>query len=757
MKTSPTDSASASRLARWAPLWIVAAGAAAYANSLGAPFVFDGLADIADNPSIRQLWPPQQALLNEQGMLPARPVPYYTFALNYAAGGLDVRGYHLANIAIHLAAGLLLWGIVRRTLRLPALAGRFGPAADAIALAVAVIWTVHPLQTGAVTYVYQRIESLMGLFFLAMLYTLLRAHASQRSRWWLAASVACCGLGMASKEVMAAAPLVILWYDRAFLASSWRELFRKRAGYYAAILACYLILALILVEQRGRYAEFSSSQGVLSYALTQPGVILHYLRLCFWPAGQCLDYGWPPARTLGDVLSGAVAVGGLAAATARLAFRGRRAAFLGAWFFLILAPTSSILPVKDRAFEHRMYLPLAAVVAAVVLAGHAAAQRLGGRSSPGSPLPPGWIWRWLQAIPVLLAIGLLGLATTARNRVYRSSSSVWVDVVEQAPLNSRGWSNLGYVVLETEGDIGRAETLLRKALDLDPGSKDAHSNLGIALARQGKLDEAIRHYEIALAIDPQYRQAHQNLGAALIQQGRLAEAAAHFQQAVAIRPDYAEARCGLGLALNGQGRSDEALQHFEAVLSERPDFPDAHCGLAVILAQDGRLDEAIGHWQAALRTNPALDDARFNLAMAEYLRGNRPEALDQWRAVVRRNPQHLLAVSHLARALATCPDAPLRNGAEALEWARRAVQMTGVQSPELLDTLAAALAESGQFDAAARTAGQARQLALERHDAGLAADIATRRGLYQRRRAFHDVAPAHSAEPDERPRPIPAK
>jgi hypothetical protein len=221
--------------------------AAAYATSLAGVFVYDDLVSILENGSLRRLawevwWPP--AGITTSG----RPLANFTFALNYLWGGEDPTGYHVVNWAIHGAAGVALFGLVRRTLLLPVQQGRYQESATGLALSVALLWTVHPLQTEAVTYIVQRVESLMGCCYLVTLYCFLRAaEASSAWRWRVAAIVACVA-GMATKEVMVSAPVIALLYDRIFLAGSWREVWRARRGLHAGLFSSWFLLLGLLAS-----------------------------------------------------------------------------------------------------------------------------------------------------------------------------------------------------------------------------------------------------------------------------------------------------------------------------------------------------------------------------------------------------------------------------------------------------------------------------------------------------------------------------
>ena len=420
---------------------LVMAVIAAYGNSVHGPFIFDDTPSIVENPSIRHLWSGQ--VLTTPTIERVRPVLYLSLAINYALGGLNVEGYHVVNLAIHILAALTLLGLVRRTLLLPALAGRFGPASTGLALAVALVWAIHPLQTESVTYIVQRAESLVGLFYLLTFYCFVRGAASAlgfdlahpalsmvegRGWMWYASAVAACALGMASKEVMVSAPLVALLYDRLFISGSFKESLRRRWRWHLALAATWAILGLVSLLSLGRAqaAGFGLGMTTWAYARTQFGCIIHYLRLAFWPSPLVLDYGTGTARQAADIVPYAIGVGLLLAATAVALARRPKWGFLGVWFFAILAPTSSIVPLLGQTeAEHRMYLPLAAVVVLVILAGYAALQRLGHRSAKAGTA--------IAAAMIVAVAAALGWGTCQRNEVYQSPLEIWNNTGREWP------------------------------------------------------------------------------------------------------------------------------------------------------------------------------------------------------------------------------------------------------------------------------------------------------------------------------------
>jgi tetratricopeptide (TPR) repeat protein len=625
-----------------AALCIVAVGLTIYANSFSAPLVFDAKDYILIHVAKRPLWPPWSAMGDTN-----RPVAVLSFVANYRLHGPEVWGYHAVNLAIHLAAAWVLFDLVRRTLSLPPTSPRYGKAAWPLALTVALLWMVHPLQTQSVTYIYQRFESLMGLFFLLSIYCLLRGATSGRPGWWYGASIASCLLAMGSKEVAATLPLVLVWYDRVFLAPSWRDLLKRRWGLYAALGGTLVFAAALVLSSmqlyRGGGVLFVDQTSPWQYALTQPGVLLHYLRLSIWPQGQCLDYGWPVTRSAAEAVLPAILLLGLLAATAWCVVRRPAWGFIFGCFFLILAPTSSFFPIRDPAFEHRMYLPLAAVVIAIVLGSYEIARH---------PALKRWITpsrrKAAYAVAVLAAVIALGTATVLRNRVYRSEVALWRDVVQKAPRNPRGHNSLG-AALDQLGQVDAAVRCFRQALRLRPDYPRAHYNLATALT-QSDPEAAIHHYRRALEDHPHNAKAHSNLGAVLAQTVDVNGAIDHLQTALEINPESAEAHNNLGRVL-AASKPEQAADHLRAALRINPDYPDAHNNLAVVLERLGRMEESAEHYRRAIELNPEFAGAHFNLG--RVLAGSRPEvAAGHYAAALRIQPQFAEAHNGLGTILA---------------------------------------------------------------------------------------------------------
>jgi protein O-mannosyl-transferase len=641
---------------------------AAYANSLHGPFVFDDLTSIPENPTIRHLAavgqvlsPPSVAGTSVAG----RPLVNLSFAVNYAFGGLDVVGYHALNIVIHLLAGLTLFGIVRRTLVRflapgsdPASAPRGPIAAGAaldrkaeqvpllLAVTVALLWSLHPLQTESVAFVVQRTESLMGLFYLLTLYCFIR-HAEEKPTGaivWAGLSILACLLGMATKEVMVTAPLLVWLYDRTFVSGSFREAWCRHRRYYAGLAATWLLLGYLVVNaggRRGTAAGFGLGIDAWTYALTQCQAVLLYLKLAVWPHPLVVDYGTGVVHGLGEVTPHAIALLFLLAGTAIALWRRPVLGFLGAWFFVILAPSSSVIPlVTQTVAEHRIYLSLAAVITCAV----AGAYLLAGRTA--------------IYVSLVLAAGA-GWFTALRNGDYRSGIALWSDTVAKAPTNPRAHNNLGYV-LDLGGRTAEAIAQYQQALRLQPDYVDARNNLGAALmTTPGRMDDAIAQYREALRLKPDYPGVHYNLGNALLKiPGQMDEAVAHLQEALRRDPDFADAHRSLGDAwAKMPGQLEKAVAEFKEALRLRPDYVDARINLGSALARmPGRISEAMTEFEAAARQNLAQPGVHLNLGHALLtVPGRVNDAIAQLQEALRLKPDYPEAHLELGNAWAAVP------------------------------------------------------------------------------------------------------
>lgn len=647
---------------RLAAAVIVAAGWAAYCGSLEGPFVFDDPSSISANPTIRRLWPLDEVLATPRAnvTVQGRPILNLSFALDHACGGTNVWGYHLVNLCIHLAAGLTLFGVIRRTCRramgsedretgTTTTGGAAGELrCTVLGFAAALLWTLHPLQTESVTYVVQRAESLMGLLYLLTFYAFIRsaeAVATWPRHGWAAASVLACWLGMATKEVMVSAPVLLLLYDRTFITGGFREAWRRRRWHYAALGAGWLILLLCLARgggNRGGAIGLGSGIGWWIYGLTQFEAIGRYLLLSLWPHPLVFEYGAFTVQGAGEVVPWAIPVTALVAGTLWAVWRWPAAGFLGMWFFSLLAPTSLVPGTSQMIVEHRMYLPLAAVVTGLLVAVQAAI----GRSSPALARRSNGL---MLALASALGVAAGGL-TFARNEVYRSEPGLWTDTVAKRPANPIAHAMLAEARL-AEGRLEEARTHYATAVRLDPGFPVARERLGELLIQAGRPAEAETHLREALRLKPDFADAHGTLGNLCAATGRMAEAIGHLGQAVALKPEYAEAHFALANLLADSERHGEAAGYYRTAAALQPDNPAIRYNLANSLAALGRGEEAVEGYRAALRLRPDHAAAEFNLANTLAGLRRMEEAVEHYAAALRLKPDFAAAELNLGSAL----------------------------------------------------------------------------------------------------------
>jgi protein O-mannosyl-transferase len=607
---------SSPRTSHYAPVILTAcllvlSGLLAYQNTFSSPFLFDDLLAITGNRSIEHLRSLPDVFVPQPGTgSPAegRPIFNLTLAINYAVGRHSVHSYHSVNLAIHLLAGLVVFGIIGRTLRLPRLQGRFGPHASSIAALVAALWILHPLQTESVTYIAQRAESLMGLFYLLTLYGFIRAQGSIRSTQWLTLSASSCFLGMATKEVMVTAPVVLFIYDRVFISGSYKSAWQRHRHFYSAVAISWLLLGGLVWGSGNRGGTIGPSAGVTwwQYALCQSRAVVHYIALSVWPHPLIFDYG-ADFVTLRQVAGYLFVDGVVLVSIITGLVRGSTVAFLGAWLLIILSPTSSVIGgTRQMLAEHRMYLPILAVAVFLVTLLFLV---LGRRIFP---------WAACAAVALLFA-------TYARNNSYRSEVSIWNDTTAKRPRH--------------------------------PGAHDA---LGLAILRTGDPQHAIPHFERALQLDPARVEAHVNMASAYLALNRPAEALQHSSTAVRLAPESPEAHNDQALALVALGQDSPAIGEFEAALRINPNLASAHYNLGHLWLRHGQPAGAIQYFQRALAVEPNYVEPRIGLGIAYAKLERFPEAIVQLKIALSLSPNSTLVQQNLANVLRAAASSPLR-------------------------------------------------------------------------------------------------
>jgi Flp pilus assembly protein TadD len=517
-------------------------GILAYGNSLHGAFVFDDIQQIQDNPAIRQLG---RYLAGEAGYLapPNRFVAYLSFALNHRLGGPAPEGFHLVNLSVHLLNGLLVFCLVLLSFRTPrlresSLAGR----APAVAFAAGALFVTHPIQTQAVSYVVQRITSLAALFYLAAIALYLSSRLTSSGRWLrrtlYGLALVAALLAMRTKEIAFTLPLALLLLEWALFGRPPPRQWLGLAPFGAVALVIPLSLLRLgqpvgqVIADASAVTRVQATGSRLDYLRTEAAVLATYLRLLVWPSGQNIDHDYPiyvsflAPRVLRGLLVHASLLALAAWAWLRSSPRAARPVD-PAWrlvsvgillFFLAHLVESSLIPIVDVIFEHRVYLPSVGFFVAVATAGTLLARRL----TPARFAP------WVIGAAAATALLLAG-ATLARNRVWASDLALWTDAASKSPGKARPWFNLGTALAELGRDAEAVEPM-RRAVQLDPGWAKARTQLGGLLILVGRPAEAEPELREALRLQPGETATMFNLAEALWRTGRRREAADLYQQ-----------------------------------------------------------------------------------------------------------------------------------------------------------------------------------------------------------------------------------
>ena len=660
---------------------------AVYYGACRTPFIFDDEETIEKNSSIRSIWPlintnERPGPLTPPPELPTsgRPLVNLTFAMNYDVGELNPVGYHVVNMVFHCLTALLVWAVVRRTLHLPYFAGRFEASAGWLAMAVALLWALHPLQTEAVVYVTQRTELMMAFFYLATFYCSLRYWSQlsltagegrsggasvedtvyrSRTTWLI---LAACSAGMASKEVMVSAPLMVLLFERAFIAGSFKEALRRSWPLYVGLAATWLLLLLInLGAPRGESAGFSLGVSAFHWWLTQARVLLMYLKLTIWPSPLLLHYDFPYFTTLAEAWIYLVPVLLLAVVVCVLLWRNSPLGFLGTLMFAILSPTLIVPIVTEMAAERRMYLPLLALMILFVVGGYALAQRVQKRwGGIGFARPA------VAALALVLALAF-GVFSVKRLAAYNDEMGLWREVLQNQPNNYMAHNNLGRLLTRL-GQLPEAIDELELLVAEKPDYYSGFNNLGVALYRAGRYPEAIEALNRALQLNPDYADALQNIGNSLRQMGQLSEAREKLEHALRLRPGDAEAQNNMGVLLDSINQVPRAIERFRLAIQLNPKYAPAHINLGKTLAESGDNQEAIRELGLAIELEPNRADLHNDLGIILGKNGQHEAAIEHFQIAVKLDPKFAKAYSNLALTLAL-----INRPAEAIATSQRGI------------------------------------------------------------------------------------
>jgi len=584
---------------------LVFAGVLLFASSFNDPFHFDDVLITNDtNVANPALW------FHFFNPLHLRQLTFFTFYLNHLAGGTDPSGYHIVNVLLQVANAVLLFLLLKRYVE------RW------IAIAAAFIFLVHPIQTSAVLYVYER-STLLACFFSLLG---LIAIAERRVGW----AVVPFALAFEGKESAIAVPLALAvlpspfgrgrrvedapgeglrsgqilqpspgaparWLSRRPLPQG--EGFRTLFVVGAALLSAFALGILVRFNEQTVGIGAAAQTSPFRYLLIETRVVYTYLRLLVFPYPQSLEYDFHES-------GGILAAGGivLMIAAGYWLYRNgnerlRVAGLCILAFFILLAPTSSVVPSADAAFEHRLYLPMLAfsLFAASLLAS----------------IPQ----RNLVAAAALIALAAL---TIGRERIWSSDIALWEDTVQKAPGKARVWFNLGGAYLNTDPNKARAAFL--RALELQPHFTEALYDLGLIEQTKQNWNMALAYYDKAVAEQPTYWPAWNNMANTWFVMGQHDRALEGFEKTLRLNPDYWPAQYNLAIVHFMRGRYTDAVRKLRIVLDWRPDFREARYLLATSLTRAGDRASADVEWKKLGEGNAAQSRVTPTMILAP----NRP-------------------------------------------------------------------------------------------------------------------------------------
>jgi protein O-mannosyl-transferase len=671
---------------------------AAFANTFKVPFQFDDLPNIVNSPSIHvnEFSLPWLGELIRENSDSIRVFSYLTFALNFYFGGLQVFGYHLINLLIHLGSGFLLYWFLLLTLNLPSLKERYGSRAFPVALFSSLLFLCHPIQTQSVTYIVQRMASMAGMFYLLAMALYVKGRLSsgmKRALIWTGAAGAYL-LGLLTKENVAILPLFVGLYEFYFFQNVDLSTRGQKRFFYGA--GAILLVGLLAFLAWGRHYVNIIIEGfqardftLAERVLTQFRVVLYYLTLLVWPLPSRLnlDYDFPTSHGILDppaTLLAILIVAGLIGYSLWTARKRPLLSYFILWYFGNLLIESSIFPL-EMVYEHRLYLPMVGpvvlFVVGVVKGWENIKERFrsrarlrkdelptrttdtidqssefGARSSDkktaylSNPtraritdtLP---LWIFFIALALVLSIGAF-----QRNKVWSTPITLWEDCVRKSPKKERPHYNLGqsyYEARRYQEAIASYQTSIR----LQPGDADAYNSLGLAYKAIGAPEKAADAFREALRIKPAFSLALSNLGFLHAEMNQYPEAVESLKKVIQLRPGDAQAFNNLGVAYRKMGKLKEAVGAFRDALRLKPESPDVYNNLGLTYTETNQYAEAIESFKKALQIRPFDVELLNNLGVTYRKMGRIEEAIEAYQGVLAIKPESPDACNNLGLSL----------------------------------------------------------------------------------------------------------
>jgi len=609
-----------------------------YSGTFHNQFVFDDNPNIVNSQLVRDL--KNFYTLNLEHLV--RPFGLYTFALNYHFHGLDVTGYHAVNLIIHILTSCMVYWLVVLILSTPVMqTDRISEHKKIIAGFSALLFMAHPVQTQAVTYIVQRLASLAALFYLSALSMYIKGRLIKNSGLLSTFLFMMAGfsalLGMLSKETLFTLPFAVLIIEFFFLRKPVKS--PLKFNKIKLLWGIPFVLFLLIIPYLNYFSISYVFQPRISqrygdpavtpffYLITQFKVIVYYIKLLLLPVNQRLDYDFPLSVSFFEpkVILSFLFLSALLYLAFRLYKSKKYIISWGLiWFFLTLSVESSIIPLPNVIFEHRLYLPMFGFVLTAVASLYYLLWENHSKA---------------MMITVVSLVCLLSVMTYQRNKVWKNNYTLWSDNVKKSPNKDRAHYNLGLAL----ADRGMNDLAIRefyRTLSLNPTHIKACTSIGNAFSKQGKFNEAIKEFDRALKMNPEYAEIYYNRGNVFIETGKYNEAVNDFEKALSLNPNYSDALVSLGMAYYSLGRIDESILAFNKALDNDTENVLAHYNLGYALYTQGNVEDAIKEFKTAAGLDPNNVRTLVNLGSALVSQGKFDEAANNFRKALALDPAH---------------------------------------------------------------------------------------------------------------------
>jgi len=620
---------------------IILSGILVYSNTFYSPFHLDDNASIVANPSIKNI----SNLKAIWTFYPPRFITHLSIALNYHLSQLKVVSYHLFNLTIHLSSAVLVWWLMLLTLWTPRMKDQLiAKDAKVIAFFAGLIFVTHPVQTQGVTYIIQRAASLATFFYLLSisLYVQSRRLEDQKqgsviSRLFYSGSLIAAVLAMFTKEMAITLPLTVLLYETCFLKID-KKLKKK---FFIIFFMTIWIIPLTVIMTKSIYvrglqivsATVPTDISPWEYLFTQFRVIVTYLRLLFIPINQNVDYDYPIAKSLLElpVLSSFILLILIFIIAIRIYSKYRLMSFGILWFFLTLLVESSIIPIKDVIFEHRLYLPMVGFSFFLVSFIYYLFQKRTMKST----------------VIVLLIITICyAFLSYRRNLIWQNEFALWDDAVHKSPKKARPYNNRGVAY----GKLGRSSQAIadyNRAIAINPNYVEAYYNRGNEYDEQGNFTQAIADYTKAIEINPNYLEAYLNRGMVYGKLGSFSQSIAEYNKAIDINPNFAEAYYNRGIIYDKQRNLTKAIGEYTKAIAINPDYLEPHINRGIAYSREGNFTQALANFTQAIIINPNFAEAYYNRGLAYDKQGNFTQAMTDYMKAIAINSNYAKAYNNL--------------------------------------------------------------------------------------------------------------